>query len=60
MSAPLTAAGEVSVAEKLAARYRVSVGAVRTLLDAVIRGGGSMAQFCTRTWAATASGCAAA
>ena len=44
MSAPLTAAGEVSVAE-LAARYRVSVGAVRTLLDAVIRGGGSMAQF---------------
>lgn len=44
MSAPLTAAGEATVAE-LAARYHVSVGAVRTLLDAVIRGGGSMAQF---------------
>lgn len=44
MSATLTAAGEAAVAE-LAQRYRVSDGAVRTLLDAVIRGGGSMAQF---------------
>ena len=44
MSGPLTAAGEATVAE-LAARYHVSQGAVRALLDAVIRGGGSMAQF---------------
>ena len=44
MSAPLTPTGEAAVAE-LAERYRVSAGAVRTLLDAVIRGGGSMAQF---------------
>ena len=44
MTAPLTAAGESAVAD-IAARYRVSDGAVRTLLDAVIRGGGAMAQF---------------
>ena len=44
MSAPLTPAGESAVAD-LAARYRVSDGAVRTLLDAVARGGGAMAQF---------------
>src|SRR6476469_10922789 len=44
MSGPLTPAGEAAVAE-LAQRYRVSDGAVRTLLDAVIRGGGAMAQF---------------
>ena len=44
MSAPLTPAGEAVIAE-LAQRYRVSDGAVRTLLDAVIRGGGEMAQF---------------
>src|SRR6478752_7488135 len=44
MSGPLTPAGEAAVAE-LAQRYRVSDGAVRALLDAVIRGGGAMAQF---------------
>ncbi len=44
MSGPLTDAGETTVAE-LAARYRVSKEAVRALLDAVIRGRGSMAQF---------------
>ncbi len=44
MSAPLTPAGEATVAD-LAQRYRVSDGAVRNLLDAVIRGGGVMAQF---------------
>ncbi len=44
MSAPLTPAGEAAVAD-LAQRYRVSDGAVRNLLDAVIRGGGAMAQF---------------
>ena len=44
MSAPLTPAGEAAVAN-LAQRYRVSDGAVRNLLDAVIRGGGAMAQF---------------
>jgi hypothetical protein len=44
MSGPLTEAGEATVAE-LAARYRVSDGAVRALLDAVVRGRGSMAQF---------------
>ena len=44
MSAPLTPAGESAVAE-IAQRYRVSEGAVRTLLDAVVRGGGAMAQF---------------
>ena len=44
MSAPLTPTGEAAVAE-LAERYRVSDGAVRALLDAVIRGGGAMAQF---------------
>ena len=44
MTAPLTPAGESAVAD-MAARYRVSEGAVRTLLDAVIRGGGAMAQF---------------
>ena len=44
MSGPLTPAGEAAVAD-LAQRYRVSDGAVRTLLDAVIRGGGAMAQF---------------
>ena len=44
MTAPLTPAGESAVAD-IAARYRVSEGAVRTLLDAVIRGGGAMAQF---------------
>lgn len=44
MPATLTTAGETTVAE-LAARYHVSTGAVRALLDAVIRGGGSMAQF---------------
>jgi len=44
MPAPLTPAGESAVAD-IAARYRVSDGAVRTLLDAVIRGGGAMAQF---------------
>ena len=44
MTAPLTPAGESAVAD-IAARYRVSDGAVRTLLDAVVRGGGAMAQF---------------
>lgn len=44
MSAPLTPAGQAAVAE-LAHRYHVSEGAVRNLLDAVIRGGGAMAQF---------------
>ena len=44
MTEPLTPAGESAVAD-IAARYRVSEGAVRTLLDAVIRGGGAMAQF---------------
>src|SRR6478735_1354247 len=44
MSGPLTPAGEAAVAD-IAARYRVSDGAVRALLDAVIRGGGAMAQF---------------
>src|SRR6476620_6353180 len=44
MSGPLTPAGEAAVAE-LSQRYRVSDGAVRALLDAVIRGGGAMAQF---------------
>jgi hypothetical protein len=44
MSAPLTPTGEAAVTE-LAERYRVSDGAVRALLDAVIRGGGAMAQF---------------
>ena len=44
MSAPLTPAGEAAVAE-LARKYRVSDGAVRNLLDGVIRGGGAMAQF---------------
>lgn len=44
MSAPLTPAGEAAVAD-LARRYHVSDGAVRNLLDAVIRGGGAMAQF---------------
>ena len=44
MSALLTPTGESAVAD-LAARYRVSDAAVRTLLDAVIRGGGAMAQF---------------
>ena len=44
MSVPLTPTGEAAVAE-LAERYRVSDGAVRALLDAVIRGGGAMAQF---------------
>jgi Short C-terminal domain len=44
MTAPLTPAGESAVAD-IAARYRVSDGAVRTLLDAVARGGGAMAQF---------------
>jgi hypothetical protein len=44
MSGPLTPAGEAAVAE-LAQRYRVSDGAVRALLDAVVRGGGAMAQF---------------
>ncbi len=44
MPASLTPTGEAAVAE-LAQRYRVSDGAVRALLDAVIRGGGAMAQF---------------
>ena len=44
MSASLTPAGEAAVAD-LAQRYNVSGGAVRNLLDAVIRGGGAMAQF---------------
>ena len=44
MSGTLTPAGEAAVAE-LAQRYHVGEGAVRTLLDAVIRGGGAMAQF---------------
>src|SRR6478752_5697036 len=44
MSGRLTPAGEAAVAE-LAQRYRVSDGAVRALLDAVVRGGGAMAQF---------------
>jgi hypothetical protein len=44
MSGPLTPAGEAAVAD-LAQRYRVSDGAVRALLDAVVRGGGAMAQF---------------
>jgi hypothetical protein len=44
MSAPLTPAGEAAVAD-LAQRYRVSDGAIRNLLDAVLRGGGAMAQF---------------
>ncbi len=44
MPAPLTAAGESAVAD-IAVRYRLSDGAVRTLLDAVVRGGGAMAQF---------------
>jgi hypothetical protein len=44
MSVPLTPAGEAAIAD-LAQRYRVSDPAVRTLLDAVVRGGGAMAQF---------------
>ena len=44
MSATLTPGGQAAVTE-LAQRYGVSGGAVRTLLDAVIRGGGAMAQF---------------
>jgi len=44
MSGPLTPAGSAAVTE-LAQRYRVSEPAVRTLLDAVVRGGGAMAQF---------------
>jgi len=44
MSAPLTPDGEAAIAD-LSARYRVSEGAVRALLDAVVRGGGAMAQF---------------
>jgi len=44
MPASLTPTGEAAVAE-LAERYRVSEGAVRALLDAVVRGGGAMAQF---------------
>ncbi|MET0863892.1 MAG: SHOCT domain-containing protein [Nakamurella sp.] len=44
MPAPLTPAGEAVISE-LAQRYRVSDGAVRALLDAVVRGGGGMAQF---------------
>ncbi|HEY5882620.1 MAG TPA: SHOCT domain-containing protein [Nakamurella sp.] len=44
MSAPLTPSGDAAVAD-LAQRYRVSDGAVRALLDAVVRGGGAMAQF---------------
>ena len=44
MSAPLTPAGKAAVAD-LAQRYRVSDGAIRNLLDAVLRGGGAMAQF---------------
>ncbi|MEP6563484.1 MAG: SHOCT domain-containing protein, partial [Nakamurella sp.] len=44
MLAPLTPAGEATIAE-LAQRYRVSDDAVRGLLDGVICGGGTMAQF---------------
>jgi len=44
MSAPLTPAGEAAITE-LAQRYGVSDGAVRTMLAAVVRGGGAMAQF---------------
>jgi len=44
MSVPLTPAGEAAIAD-LAQRYRVGDPAVRTLLDAVVRGGGAMAQF---------------
>lgn len=41
---PLTSQGEHAV-EDLARRYGVSAGAVRTLLEAVARGNGTMAQF---------------
>lgn len=44
MNQPLTPAGENAVSE-LAGRYGVSTAAVRTLLDAVNAGRGSMAQF---------------
>src|SRR5664279_3800754 len=44
MSGTLTPAGEAAVAE-LAQRYHVGEGVVNTLLDAVVRGGGAMAQF---------------
>jgi hypothetical protein len=40
----LTPEGENTVAE-IASRHGVSAGAVRTLLEAVVNGGGSMAQF---------------
>lgn len=41
---PLTFSAESQVSA-LARRFNVSAGAIRTALDAVIRGGGSMAQF---------------
>lgn len=44
MSPALTPAGEQAV-QSLSQRYGVSTDAVRTLLDAVNRGGGTMAQF---------------
>jgi hypothetical protein len=44
MPALLTPTGEAAVAD-LAGRYRVSDGAVRALLEAVVRGDGAMAQF---------------
>lgn len=44
MNQPLTPAGENAVSE-LAGRYGISTAAVRTMLDAVNSGRGSMAQF---------------
>ncbi|MET3803793.1 hypothetical protein ABIB25_000779 [Nakamurella sp. UYEF19] len=44
MSMQLTPTGDAAISE-IVQRYRLSEGAVRSMLDAIVRGGGSMAQF---------------
>ena len=55
----LTPEGEQIVAG-IAQRYGISFDAVKAMLDAVSRGGGTMAQFNVPNLAAVASGCSAA